>query len=79
MSVMLQEFAKFLIAGMDMGGDVRAATWPEWHTEEEKVYARWVKETNRGQTWCKKDPMVQSWDSARHHWFVLPKLRGFVQ
>jgi hypothetical protein len=78
MSDMLQEFAKFLIAGMDMRGDVRAATWPEWSKEEEKVHRRWILETNRGQQRC-SDPMVTSWNSAQHHWFILPKLREFVQ
>ncbi|MEL4071699.1 hypothetical protein WKW50_16260 [Ochrobactrum sp. GPK 3] len=76
---MLEEFAKFLVASMDMPGDERAKSWPEWHAEEEKIYTRWIKETDRGKTWCKNDPMVQSWDSARFHWFELPKLREFTQ
>ncbi|MFK3848108.1 hypothetical protein ACI2J5_01240 [Agrobacterium pusense] len=79
MSTMLQEFAKFLIAGMDMPSGEREEMWPQWVAEERKVYERWIKETNRGQTWCKKDPMVQSWDSARFHWFELPKFREFVR
>jgi hypothetical protein len=77
--ISLQEFAKFLVAAMDMPADVRATTWPQWHAEEKRVHDRWLRETNQGKTWCKKDPMVQSWDSARFHWFELPKLREFVQ
>lgn len=79
MSETLVDFARFLVAGMDMPADDRATIWPEWHAAEKEVYERWRGETNHGQTWCKKDAMVQSWDSARYQWFELPMLREFLK
>lgn len=75
----LEDFAKFLIAGMDMPGNDRDKKWPGLTAEENEIYRKWQKSTDYGKRYCKTDPMVQSWDSARHHWFVLPKMREILK